>query len=461
MVVDDFGEVVERYALDGLVRHIEDIEVTATHLYVYETGLAQPTVARVGRSDLSGGTGVGSEGAWESFALPGDLGDLASVTGLRKDADGTVHLEFSLGARVRPLFAANGSFLAEGQAAITGSHRVGDHEIELIGVDLSAGENGEAVDLSSGALLVDGVEVHSFKTAGMLAGLGFIAAGQDGEFWIRVQDVNLVDGAISVRDLAYRFTLAGEVLEIVEMPVAGEAVYVHHRVAFDLDGNVRALRTTREEVVLVEPAPINVAVVGQLPPGAEPLSFSSDSAAAIEKAWEIGMSDPQADQCVTGSEIMNRAWSYANYQAVYGSSHLDNTCAHRSKPDFLKGVPVTGVAYRFGGYQSLSTYDSAVAQGKVIGDISSEGCKSANCNYGVAACANGVDCSGFVSQSWAASYHTTHYMHQISNEISPAQLIAGDAVNKAGSHVRLVEKNLGNSVIVVESTTGGFNRVIR
>ncbi|MCA9700427.1 MAG: hypothetical protein KC431_23065, partial [Myxococcales bacterium] len=56
LVADDFGEVVERYALDGLVRHIEDIEVTATHLYVYETGLAQPTVARVGRSDLSGGT---------------------------------------------------------------------------------------------------------------------------------------------------------------------------------------------------------------------------------------------------------------------------------------------------------------------------------------------------------------------------------------------------------------------
>ena len=438
LVVDDAGEIVERYSLEGLVKRVEDIEVTATHLYVLDTGLAQPTVARVGRKDVAAT-------AWESFELPAELGGLSQITGLRQDGDGTVQLELGLGVRVRALFGADGGFLGAGQAEPTSKHRVGDHEVELTGYDI----DDPAADRSAGALWIDGVQVREIRTAGMLGGLRFIAAGRDGECWVRVHDVSVLDETIKVRDLAYRFGPAGEVREVVELPMADEVVHVPHRVGFDLDGKLRTLQTALDEVVVVEAAPIDIAVAVQLPPRAraprgrgEPLQPRSD--------------------CVTGAEIMNRAWSYAFYARTYTAANLQNTCANRTPPNSIPvGSLISGVAYRYAGFEEIAAFDSAAAQGKVIGDVSSEKCKSSGCNYGIANCAHGVDCSGFVSKAWGAGHNTTRSIPDISRNIDPSELIPGDALNSYDHHVRLVAEYYGwYGVYVVESTTGDFDRVI-
>ena len=444
IVVDDDGNLVERYALDGLVRRIEDIELSDTHLYVFETGFDQPLVARIARGDMDAG-------GWESFALPDELGDLRTLTGLRRDLDGTILIERHFGAETRDLFAADGSFIDQAATAINNTHRVGEHAVELVRVELEAGD-------SAGAVVVDGVEVATITTGGDLAGLAFISATPDGEFWLRVQDLSLVDDAFFVRDFAYRVSLQGTIEEIVEMPLASETVYVHNRVAFDTAGGIRTLSTTEDEVAIVEPEVVPIAIPLELPAGAtthlSPAATAATQAAMAEQA-QLDADTTQANNCVTGEEIMNRAWSYAQYTATYGPQHFDSTCAQRTKPGLPKGVPVTGVVYRYAGYQNLDSYHNAVQSGQVIGDVSSEG------GWGVAACANGVDCSGFVSKAFGSSYHTTHVMHNISWEIARHDLIAGDAINKAGSHVRLVEENYGWDVMVVESTTGNYDRVIR
>ena len=83
LVIDDEGQLVERYPLDGLAQRIEDIELSDTHLYVLDMGLERPTVSRVALDEAA-------LNVWESFELPEDLGDLRELTGLRREPDGAI-----------------------------------------------------------------------------------------------------------------------------------------------------------------------------------------------------------------------------------------------------------------------------------------------------------------------------------------------------------------------------------
>ncbi len=440
LVVDDDGQIVDTYQLDGLVQRLEDMVVTSTHVYVLDTGLAAPKISRIGRHDVE-------ETPWESFDLPADIEDLRRVTGLQSDSDGTVLLEMALGSEVREVFDSSGAFVEDGVA--TRHHRVGEHQIELVGY---SGEPED--DESTGAVLVDGTEVATIKTAGMLGGFSFLAATTDNTgFWLRVQDVTVVEQALHVRDFAYRVGIAGDILEVVEMPIADEVVYTHNRLAFDSSGAIRSLSTQPAEVVLAYPTRSDKTTAATLPAGATKHLETTVVGQARQTPGLTSQTDATgATQCRPGWAIMWHAYSYANYTATYGPQHLDASCAGRTRPVHATGSTVKGAIYRYAGYQTLDAYDHAVQSGKVIGDV-----KQAD---GVAACANGVDCSGFVSQVWGSSYKTTHYMHQITNVIDRAQLIPGDALHKIG-HVRLVEKNLGSDgVLVVESTTGNYDRVI-
>ncbi|MGB1275421.1 MAG: NAD-dependent epimerase/dehydratase family protein, partial [Nannocystaceae bacterium] len=237
----------------------------------------------------------------------------------------------------------------------------------------------------------------------------------------------------------------------VEMPMTDESVYVHNRIAFDTTGAIRSLSSQPEEVVLAFPTRRDKTTAATLPPGAT--KHVATTVTGEQRGGLAATPDHSAaTQCRTGGEIMARAYAYANYTATYGPQHLDASCSGRTRPGHATWSTVTGAIYRYAGYQTLEAYDAAVQAGKVVGDV-----KQAD---GVASCANGVDCSGFVSQVWGASYHSTHWMHNITTVIDRAQLIPGDALHKIG-HVRLVEKNLGSDgVLVVESTTGNYDRVI-
>jgi len=87
------------------------------------------------------------------------------------------------------------------------------------------------------------------------------------------------------------------------------------------------------------------------------------------------------------------------------------------------------VAYKWGGFNTISSYYSGLINNRYAGDINTAGVSS----YAV-----GVDCSGFVSRCWQLSYHSsTSMMPDITvqyaswNDLKP-----GDAIHKIG-HVRL------------------------
>jgi len=66
----------------------------------------------------------------------------------------------------------------------------------------------------------------------------------------------------------------------------------------------------------------------------------------------------------------------------------------------------------------------------------------------------GVDCSGFASQCFRSGRYTTSTFAQVCDQISWDELAPGDAINDAGSHIRICEKYPTDTglILVYEST---------
>jgi|GEM_PF-1437613 len=114
----------------------------------------------------------------------------------------------------------------------------------------------------------------------------------------------------------------------------------------------------------------------------------------------------------------------------------------------------TGVAYKWGGFDSITDFDQKLAQGYTAGDVTGTAC--------VAVCATGVDCSGYVSRCWGlTSKYSTSTLPDISTQIPQDSLSKGDILNDPGNHVVLFHYLTGNgSPVVYESVYGSPNKVI-
>ena len=130
---------------------------------------------------------------------------------------------------------------------------------------------------------------------------------------------------------------------------------------------------------------------------------------------------------VTREETLVRARSYAEHPWSATSTNLTASCSAAYKSVYIPGDFV-GVAYNWGGYQTLMDFDSRIASGQAAGAQPSDG---------VLACTAGVDCSGFVSMMWKASHHTTSNMADICTSIDKSAMLPGDVFNKAGYHVAM------------------------
>jgi len=431
LVIDDGGEIVDRYDLDGLVHGVEDIEVTATHVYVLTVGGDTPVIARTGRNDVA-------SSAWETFSMPeGDAIDPRHVTGLLRGADGSVSLEFAFGREHLPIFSAAGSPIAE-PGEPRAEHAIAGHSVELRGYQGEAGG-----DPSRGTILVDGIEVGTVTTAGMLGGFSLIGTTPDEHIWIRVASVETDGEAVQTRSLAYRFTLDGTLVQLVEMPMTEELVWVEHRLTIEPEGDLRVLSTGVDEAQLRRPAGLNI-TGGALPRPTTPKLRASPTPPPGDLA--------PRNLCMSREEIMQRAYEYANYEAVYNASHMKG-CSGRTPVNYFAqrlGQPIRGVAYKYAGHIEVSTYNDAVGNNYTGGDLNTKTDKN------VDSCSYGVDCSGFVSKAWRSGHRTTSSLHTVSHTLGGlAELKPGDALNKPGSHVRLVAQNLwAYGVKVVESTVG-------
>ena len=116
-------------------------------------------------------------------------------------------------------------------------------------------------------------------------------------------------------------------------------------------------------------------------------------------------------------------------------------------PDLWQpGQPYVGVPYKWGGFDSLESFERGVKAGKAAGDLYSAEKRRLG-GKAVSSSAVGLDCSGFISRCWRlGEKQSTSSLTALCVKLSSlAELRPGDALNQPGGHVVLFVKWLDAS----------------
>lgn len=105
---------------------------------------------------------------------------------------------------------------------------------------------------------------------------------------------------------------------------------------------------------------------------------------------------------------------------------------------WIPGEVNTGVPYKWGGYDNLTSFDTAISNGQAGGDVATPEKRHAD-NLAVSRQAAGVDCSGFVSRCLKLpTAHDTTQLPSVCTPLeSPQDLRPGDLLNFVHRHVVL------------------------
>jgi hypothetical protein len=238
------------------------------------------------------------------------------------------------------------------------------------------------------------------------------------------------------------------------------------------DGRVVSLRFEADKLSLKVLAfsPVGTAQPVPVAEGSSALLIAAGRA-ALEKLEEANGSTDAITVSMSEIDrptILARARAALEFQwqltaSAYSQPDVENRC---SPPDskwarakILEGkggTTRTGLPYAWGSYiANLDAFAKRLENGALASNVCT--CRNADC---VNKRATGVDCSGFVSFAWrTGNYYTTASLpnKNVSTQIPWVDVKPGDIVNKAGSHVRLVESvsqhPSGNYLTVIESTT--------
>lgn len=160
---------------------------------------------------------------------------------------------------------------------------------------------------------------------------------------------------------------------------------------------------------------------------------------------------------ITRPQIISNAEPFDTHVWTCNASNIrDYDCGgvHVTTPSWVQVGTNVSVPYMWGGWSSLSLFDQGLLNGVSAGDCNTVGGGSGS------SCAVGVDCSGFVSRVWGlTSKYGTSTLPNISTAYSSySELLPGDIVNNAGSHVRLVHTlNLDGTFLMIEASASATN----
>jgi hypothetical protein len=167
------------------------------------------------------------------------------------------------------------------------------------------------------------------------------------------------------------------------------------------------------------------------------------------------------------NEFLSQQWTLADKN--YEHPTPPNACAkvegrYWSRPSWIKkeliGQQLTRIPYKWGGFDSPAVFVERMTKGDLAGDVCT--CRDSSHNDCIVGQAAGVDCSGFVSRAWGLKGKLgTSGLSTVSTVVRDWQsdvtrIKAGDALNKAGSHVRLAVEAVAAPqirIMVIESTT--------
>lgn len=160
-----------------------------------------------------------------------------------------------------------------------------------------------------------------------------------------------------------------------------------------------------------------------------------------------------ASDKISRDKIIENAKEFADYTWTVKSGNADPYWNSRYVGQYVKGL-----AYNWGGFDTIERFEDRINEGRVAGND----LKTIHESQYIRTDFAGVDCSGFVSLVWETPTYTgqtskygTSTLPYISYSIGWDELEAGDILLKSG-HVRVFEKyNSDGTMMVYESTTSG------
>jgi hypothetical protein len=182
---------------------------------------------------------------------------------------------------------------------------------------------------------------------------------------------------------------------------------------------------------------------------------AQDALAALQSINGVEPTLPVAapKRTITRAEILGRAREALDYSWTPVARNLSNpkvkpVCyegEHRwTLPPYLAGTQgrlIRGIPYTWGGYFSeMKVFARDQPKGRLTGSVCT--CRNTT-HYCLQQVERpiGLDCSGFVSYAWNLDgYHTTSTLPAAASPVPWNRLQPGDMLNKAGSHVMLIEK---------------------
>jgi hypothetical protein len=166
---------------------------------------------------------------------------------------------------------------------------------------------------------------------------------------------------------------------------------------------------------------------------------------------------PLHAQTLTRTEALQVAENYLHHQWQSSERNLrhgpDSRGVQVNTPDrpgghgspdeacWEVGATNSGVAYKWGGFDTPESFDKGVRAGKAAGDVYTLD-KRRFGGGAVSGDAVGIDCSGFVSRCWKLPHkYDTSTLAEVCQKLrSPEQLQPADIMNTEGGHVILFVK---------------------
>jgi hypothetical protein len=259
----------------------------------------------------------------------------------------------------------------------------------------------------------------------------------NGDFFVMVYEMIGTDRILFDQRVLH-FDANGNVIEMARVPQ-----YQYYNVANDTvlaaDGNVYVLMPLEKSLDVIR------------------LNFKSRLPDLETIASTI--EDPQPDTgalsltlpSVTRQQIESAANYYFNTPTYVPASRVNATC--RIKPSYITGAgSYNSVPYSWGQWDSPRDFSN-----KMSGSTTIYAGHVANFYSSCSVRPAGVDCSGFVGQTWGLPGHPFYTGNVVSSgyarTISWQELRKGDALNWSGNHIMLfVSGSYGNSISTWEAT---------
>ena len=296
--------------------------------------------------------------------------------------------------------------------------------------------------------LNSGTKEQSFSFNNNLAAADLIGIDQKGREYIIVEKF-ISDIPLNIKREVWTISSNGSVLSILEVP-AIKYLSTIKDFTIDAEGNLYHLLTEQSKVSVIKWTGLGNSN-GEIVAYPKQYQYSLHYNQLVPKREAASKTIASPVAAASRTQALHIGESYVLYKYVCRAVNLSPNPVAAPDGDTVKTPPrlIVGnnakVAYKWGGFNTLSGYATGLTKGYYAGDIDTESPSS----YAV-----GVDCSGFVSRCWQLTSHVvTSDMPGITTQYSTwDSLRPGDAIHRDG-HVRMfIQKNSNGSLKVVESS---------